>query len=312
MKLSDILPTSGKLISDGSFERMAQCTVRTVDKIFTFLDNPKYVSEVNSNPNISCLICRSEHLDEILNHSIGIICVEEPKLSFFKIHNELITNHSILSKVQSKVGNHCFISPSASISPYNVVIGDNVIIEDHVVIKENVSIGDGCIIRTGSVIGGQGYEYKREAQRSILRVVHAGKIIICNDVEIKEYCTIHQAVFEWDVTLIGAHSKLDAHSHIGHGTKVGNRVMIGSHGNLSGNITIGDDVNIGPGVTISNRLRIASRSNITLGSVVTKDVGSGKTVTGNFAIEHDDFIKDLKAKLSAKNDIDTAGDNDEK
>ena len=67
-----------------------------------------------------------------------------------------------------------------------VVIGDNVIIEEFVSIKEDVVIGNNCIIRSGSVIGGQGYEFKRYGKNNILTVEHIGKTIVNDFVEIKE------------------------------------------------------------------------------------------------------------------------------
>ena len=37
-----------------------------------------------------------------------------------------------------------------------------------------------------------------------------------------------------------------------------------------------------------------------MGSVVTKSVASGDSVTGNFAINHEDFIENLKALLRSE------------
>ncbi|MCA0150382.1 hypothetical protein LCD52_16475 [Rossellomorea vietnamensis] len=297
MKLSDIVSSNEILVKDGYFELLAQCTIFHLKNILTFLEDEKFVDYINTNKSISCVICRSEHRKQISNKNIGIICVDQPKLFFFKIHNELSKKEGLGLSFKTKIGDNCNISPLATISNANVNIGNEVIIEDNVIIKPNVTIGDGSIIRSGAIIGGQGYEYKRDKETSILRVEHAGKTIIDKYVEIKELCTIHQAVFSWDYTCIGEHSKLDAHTHLGHATKIGKRVMIGSHGNLAGNISIENDVYIGPGVTISNRLNIGRRSKISIGSVVTKDVDEGKTVTGNFAIDHTLFIKHLKETL---------------
>lgn len=297
MRLSQILPKNSILIRDGEFEIMAQCTTKSRNKIFSFLEDIRFLECINTNGNISCLICKPEHLDLIKNDSIGLICTEQPRLMFFKIHNELVKKKKYKARFETKIGKNCLISSQSNISANNVIIGNDVIIEDNVVIRDNVEIGNHCIIRAGSIIGGQGYEFKRDKDCSILQVVHVGKIIIEDYVEIKELCSIHKAVFDWDYTKIGEHSKIDAHTHIGHATKIGKRVMIGSHSNLAGNINIGNDVYIGPGVTISNRLNVGHKSKISIGSVVTKDVENNSIVTGNFAIDHNIFIKDLKNRL---------------
>lgn len=295
MKLSEILKENSLIIKDGYFDIMAQCTVTNKSKILTFLDDMKYLDIVNNNSSISCIICKAEHVDLITNKQVGILCVEQPRLFFFKIHNELARKHkNKKAKIKTQIGENCKISPLARISNNNVVIGNNVIIDEFVSIDDDVIIGDNCIIRGGSIIGGQGYEFIRNLNGSILRVEHVGKVIIGENVEIKEHCTIHRAIFDWDYTSIGDYSKLDAHSHIGHGTKLGKRVMICSHGNLAGNINVEDDVYIGPGATISNRVTLRKGCKVSIGSVVTKDVLENQVVTGNFAIDHFKFIRNLK------------------
>jgi len=296
MWLSEISGIETILGRDGEFEILAPCTTQTDKKILTFFETPKYLNNINSNTNISCVICKSEHMCLFENESIGILCAEQPKLLFFKLHNELVKKDAT-SERMTIIGENCRISNLANIAATNVVIGHDVVIEEFVSIKENVSIGNNCIIRAGSIIGGQGFEFKRNGYVDILSVIHVGTTIIENDVEIKELCSIHQAVFSMDCTRIGEFSKIDANSHIGHATKLGKRVLIGSHGNLAGNVCVEDDVYIGPNVTISNRLLIGKRSRISLGSVVTKNVTDDITVTGNFAIDHTIFIKDLKERV---------------
>lgn len=298
MRLSEFVRPDASLEIDGFFEILAQCSVETKEKTLTFLEDLKYLKYINENPSIGCVICRPEHVQLIKNKSIGILCVKQPRLYFFEIHNEIVEKDNCLEqKFKTVIGNNSKISSLAHIASNNVIIGNDVIIEEFVTIKENVKIGNKCIIRPGCVIGGQGFEFKRNKECSILTVQHAGWTVIGDNVEIKELCTIHQAVFKWDSTQIGDYSKLDAQSHIGHSTKIGKRVMIGSHANLAGNILVEDDTYIGPGVTISNRLNIMKRSKVNIGSVVTKDVFENQSVTGNFAIDHKIFIEDLKRKV---------------
>jgi len=293
MQLSNLTSFEGTLIKDGYFETLSQCTAVSKERTLTFIDDLKYINYIDSSL-VSAVICTPELTSLLQDFNIGIITSDNPRLLFFEVHNYLSShNHSVQFK--TKIGGNSKISSTAYIADFNVSIGDNVIIEENVVIKEGTNIGSNCIIRSGSIIGGQGYEFKRSNTDYILRVVHVGKTIINDFVEIKENCTIHRAVFDWDSTSLGEYTKLDAHTHIGHGTKIGKQVMIGSHGNLSGNIIIKDHVNIGPSVTISNRLIIEECSKISIGSVVTKNVKVGTTVTGNFAIPHQKFIKNLKS-----------------
>ncbi len=297
MKLSQIRMKDIELVKDGDFDILSQCTLKSSQRALSFLEDIRFINYINTNKSISCIICKPELVELVENEELGIICSTHPKLTFFQIHNNLVKMSNNEKNYSTEIGENCIISPLASIASKNVIIGDNVLIEENVVIRENVKIGNNSIIRAGSIIGGQGYELKRNGESSILRVNHVGKVLIEDFVEIKEFCSIHLAVFDWDYTKIDEYSKLDAHTHIGHATKLGKRVMVGSHCNLAGNINIGDDVYVGPGVTISNRLNISKKSRISIGSVVTKDVSIGEVVTGNFAIPHEIFINDLKEKI---------------
>lgn len=294
MKLSEIQMKDLKVLRDGDFSSLSHCTENTLNSILTFFNNEKFIEYINTNENITSVICEENLVNLINRKSLGIAVIKDSKHAFFQIHNNLFN-----PKRNSKkpiIGQNCKIDKTTKIYN-NVIIGDNVVIEDNVVINENVFIGSNTIIRHGSVIGGNGFEFKRNSNFSILSVNHYGKTIIGENVELKEYTTIHKAVFEWDYTFIDDFTKVDSHVHIGHATKIGKRCLIGSHCNLAGNIIVQDDVYIGLGSTITNRIIIGSSSKISLGSVVTKDVISNTTVTGNFAIPHEKFMKNLKKTI---------------
>lgn len=293
MKLSDIQIDGIHVCRDSTFRHLGQCTITSVPKMLTFVSDEKYLGAALDNRNVSAVICREEHIHKFEHSSIGILISQDPRVTFFEIHNQLCPRDTIQ---ESRIDSSALISRNAHISANNVIIGKDVVIEENVVIREGVSIGDRTIIRSGSIIGGQGFEFKRVNNTGILRVNHYGKIFIGNDVECKEYTTVHLAVFDWDVTIIGDHCKIDSHTHIGHATKIGDRVLIGSHCNLAGNIDVANDVYIGLGSTISNRVSIQKGARISLGSVVTKNVDPGSIVTGNFAIPHDIFMRNLKAQ----------------
>ncbi len=60
---------------------------------------------------------------------------------------------------------------------------------------------------------------------------------------------------------------------------------------------IGEHFWAGLNATISNRITIGDHARVSLGAVVTKDIPSNTTVSGNFAIEHQRFLHNLKASL---------------
>ncbi|MDR0851210.1 MAG: hypothetical protein LBN36_01820, partial [Clostridiales Family XIII bacterium] len=95
--------------------------------------------------------------------------------------------------------------------------------------------------------------------------------------------------------VIGDSCKAADHVHVAHAVKIGYGALIAANACINGNVHIGDDAWIGPGSTLSNGITIGNHARISIGSVVTKDVGDGKTVSGNFAIDHEKFIDFVKS-----------------
>tara|TARA_R110000822_G_scaffold252329_1_gene378990 strand:+ start:153 stop:1046 length:894 start_codon:yes stop_codon:yes gene_type:complete len=279
------------IIKDGDFLNLGHAVVLNEEKLLTFCDDEKYIDTIKTNKNISTLICHPKMVDEFKNHNFGIISSNTPRETFFKIHNLLIPN---ITKQNTLIAKDAQISKKSTISEFNVKIGKNCIIEENVIIRSNVYIGDNSIIRSGSIIGGEGFQFLRTTNDEILTINHYGKVLIGEGVEIKEHCSIHKAVFLWDVTMVGDFTKVDAHCHIGHGNRIGKKILLGSHTNISGNSTINDNSYIGPGVNIPNRITIEESSKISVGSTITKDVKANTTVSGNFAILHKKYLKHIK------------------
>lgn len=223
---------------------------------------------------------------------VAISC--RPVEDFFGFHNFLATNTKLYERtIENSVGQKCRISQLANVSKKNVQIGENVFIDDFVKICDNVTIGDNTVIRAGTVIGDHGFQ-AMSTDRGILKVIHVGGVHIGENVEIMPNCTVGKHIFNDDTT-IGNNSVLDYFVHIAHGSKIGSRCRLAANVVIAGSTTIEDDVFVGPSATISTGLNVGSGAFITLGSVVTKDVGPGQRVTGNFAIAHDRFIDFMKS-----------------
>lgn len=301
MLLSEILkdmdyPESYQILADNSFEVLALTASAITVPSCIFLDNEKYLDDVKANVE---MICCTEDVAAALKDrgwKKGICITANPRIMFFIVHNFLAENSSYpyqRKQFETKIGVNCKIHGSASISSNNVVIGDNVIIEEFVVIRENTVIGDNTIIRAGAKIGGTGFEFKR-TDKGILSVKHAGGVSIGKNVEIQYNTCIDRAVYPWDDTVIGDFSKIDNLVHIGHAVKVADNVLIVAQSGIGGRTQIQSNSWIGFASTVSNGLTIGKDSRVNIGSVATKNVEDCGSVTGNFAIDHVKFIRNLK------------------
>lgn len=294
MLLSDVTKDiEGRLLREGTFQTLEYCTGSLEIPFLTFLGNPKFSDKMS--PFVSCVLCSEELADRLPKGVQGIFITQSPKESFQVIHNRLGKDAAYcLPTKPNKFGADCVISERANIAADSVEIGDRVIIEDNVTIYDHVTVGDDCVIRSGAVIGGKAFTFARTKDNRILGMEDLGQVVIGDRVEIFSLTHIAKGILPTDTTFIGNDAKIDALVQIGHGSVIGERTLIAEGAVIAGNVRIGADAWVGVNATVSNRIRIGDHARVSLGSVVTKDVADGQTVTGNFAIEHTQFLRHLK------------------
>lgn len=296
MNISDLLDNMGvehKLVGDGEFQTLGLVGTRRKEKVCSFIGDKKYICDISDS--IQLLLATEELNSELKDFNLCI--VEKPRDVFFKLHEYIKDNPEYMRcDTENVIAESSKISNLAFIADKNVKIGEDCVIEEFVSIKENTTIGDRCVIRAGTIIGGEGFEFKKRGDE-LFPVSHIGGVTLGNDVEIQQNACIDKAIYPLDDTVIGDFTKIDNLVHIAHGVRVGKRVMVVANTCVAGRVFISDDAWVGPVSAIRNGTYIGTNSRVNMGSVVTQDVEDGKAVSGNFAIEHSKFLKNLKQQI---------------
>lgn len=297
MRLSELLPRclpqyDFRVVNEADFDTLGLVGYHPEGRICTFVESEKYLQEVGDG--VSMILTTEALAETACSRGWGACVVKSPRQVFFRLHNALAADPAYARARRPTVtGNNCCIHPTAVISEENVVIGDNVVIEEYVVIRDNVHIGDGSIIRAGVKLGFDDFEFKRE-NGTIFRVEHCGGVVIGKDVEIFPNSGVSKALYPWDDTVVGDYCKLDMLVQLSHGVKIGRETMIVGLSGVGGRTEIGDNCWLGYGSIVRNGIKIGSNARVNMGAVVSRDVAEGQSVTGNFAIDHDRFMKNLK------------------
>ena len=300
MLLSKELPKIGidcQCIDEKEFESLGLAGYNDGKKVCTFLAAAKYAAGLSEG--ISMILTSEDVYDELitagsLDGGYGICIVDNPRLTYFLLHNALCESDDyIRPRFDTKIAESATISSLAYIAPYNVVIGDNTVIEEFVSIKENTIVGDDCVIRTGTKIGGPGFEIKNDGKKTIT-VTHIGGVKIGNNVEIQQNSNVDKAIYPWDDTIIEDHVRINTLVQIAHGDKIGRFTEIVAHASIQGRVRIGENVWIGPGCVIRNGISIGDNAHVNMGAVVTLSVPAGEAVSGNFARNHAVFIEEMR------------------
>jgi UDP-3-O-[3-hydroxymyristoyl] glucosamine N-acyltransferase len=235
-----------------------------------------------SNQNISAIITTKE-LSSLVDKARGLVVVENPKLSYYQLHNFLVEKNLI------PIHTEHFVHPTSQIAP-TAIIGNHVVIGEGVIINHGAIINDYTVIGTGTYIGENVVISVRGMQDTYVNgeffpIQYAGGVKIGSKCEVLSGAIIQKPYHAY-YTEIGDDSKISVKVVVGHGVKIGRGTMVAGNTQIAGNVVIGEHVWIGPSTTIADGVTIGDYAQVKIGSVVIEDVEHDQQVSGNFAVDH--------------------------
>lgn len=297
MMLSDfenVVPI--KVLKDASFDTLGLLS-DPQPGMLVFIEDIKFQGLLRKIPDVACVIT-TEDLGKKLDFDLGIAVCENPRRSFFDLHNHFVRSGYYWDDFPTEIDKTAVVHPGAYVSEKNIRIGPGAIIEPNVTIMERCIIGLGVKVRAGVVLGSAGFQSSR-FEDGMVDMLHAGGIRVDDGAEILSNAVVARAVFR-QFTTVGQDSRVGNLSFISHNVQIGPRCFIGHGSVINGNVRLGAEVWIGPGTTLSNSITVGDNAYVSIGSTVVGDVPSGKKVTGYFAIEHKNFLKFIKSIKQAR------------
>ena len=229
------------------------------------------------------ILCCDDVKPSIQNEKT-LILVENPRLWFIRCANYFFpTKQSSGIHPSAIIGKNCLIDGDVFVGPYSV-IGNNVtvqsetIISSHVQIHDDIKIGKGVKIKSGCVIGSEGFGYEKNEVGEYERFPHLGSVVIEDRVEIGANTCIDRGALS--NTIIGEGTKIDNLVHIAHNVEIGRNCAIVCLSCIAGSVKIGDGAWIAPLAVIRNGIQIGAGAIVGMGAVVTKDVEPYDVVAG--------------------------------
>ena len=190
----------------------------------------------------------------------------------FKSSTQMIASTAI-------IGENTVVQPGVFIGE-EVRIGEGCIIHPNVTIYDHCVIGDNVIIHAGTVIGADGFYFKKRGDRELVhdKLESCGRVVIEEAVEIGAGCTIDRGVS--GDTIIGAGTKLDNMVHIGHGAVIGRNCLFAAQVGIGGKTIIEDQVTLWGQVGVSKDLVIGSNAVVLAQTGVPSSLKGGKIYFG--------------------------------
>lgn len=312
MKLSAIANALGARLENGSPET----EIRGLNGIeqagpgeLTFVSNPKYAAAARSTKASAVIV--SEDFPSI---TAAMLRAKNPYLSFARalelfhppmryapgVHPTAVVHAS------AKVGAHAHIGPYVVIDE-DVEIGANAVLLAHVVIyrgvriganffahahavvRENCRIGNNVLLQNGVVIGADGFGFAKSADGRWHKIPQPAPVVIGDDVEVQANSCIDRASVGG--TRIGRGTKIDNLVQVGHGSQVGEDVLLCAQVGLAGSTEIGNKVILTGQVGVVGHCKIGENAIVTPQSGVANDVPAGALVSGAPAVDHKAWLK---------------------
>jgi acyl-[acyl carrier protein]--UDP-N-acetylglucosamine O-acyltransferase len=295
VQLSAFADLFDQLQRDAAFFSVAKIPSR-VDAKLVPLTSLKYLAELEANiSGIAAVLCTPEIANSIPT-GIGCAITANPVATAFHIHKALSDRAGYYwTDFATQIPATARVHPRAFVAELNVVIGEHSIIGPHATLHERSVIGANCYIGTGTVIGCEAFEVPLIDGRKQLHP-QAGGVRIADHVVICSNSSVAKSSFP-AFTEIGKGCVLDNHVHVAHDCILEPGCTI-THGTLlAGRVQLEEGVYVGPNTSISNGIHVGKNAKLSIGSTVVKDVREGTRVTGNFAIEHAQFIRNLKRSV---------------
>lgn len=274
-----------KMIGDADFPVLGTNEIHMVKNgEIVFVNHPKYYDKALNSDATIILIDKEVACPE----GKALLISEDPFRDFNKINTHFTRIYNFTEELHDlEMGEGTFVHPSVIIGN-EVKIGNNCHIFPNVVIGDRTVIGDNVIIQSGTVLGGDAFYY-RKLNGNFDRLISVGNVVIENNVEIGNNCTIDRGVT--DSTIIGEGSVLDNLIQIGHDTIIRKKVLIASHAAIAGCCVIEDEVTVWGQVGMASGNRVGKGAVLLGKTGVNKDLEGGKTYFGQLAEEFREYLR---------------------
>jgi UDP-3-O-[3-hydroxymyristoyl] glucosamine N-acyltransferase len=283
------------------------------DTEITFIGNKKYekfwasskacAAVVNENisiePGDNRVFIKVKNADLAMSQVLELYAPPTPLFNV-AIHPTAVVDETAIICNGVKIGAGCYIGPKVIIGDNAVLypnvtildecsVGKNTIIWSGAVVRERCQIGNDCIIHPNATIGADGFGFRPDPERGLVKVPQIGNVILGNGVEIGANSCVDRGKFS--STVLGDGCKIDNLVQIGHNSKLGRFCIMAGHSGLAGSVTLGNGVIIGGSASIKDHTSIGDGAVVGAGSGVTGDIEAGKTMLGYPAIDARDALR---------------------
>jgi UDP-N-acetylglucosamine acyltransferase len=161
------------------------------------------------------------------------------------------------------------LDPTVRVGPYAVIdadveLGPHCLVGPHVYLAGCTRAGAHNRFHAGCVIGDAPQDLKYADEPTGLRIGDHNVF--------REHVTVHRSNKASEVTVIGSHNFLMAHSHVAHNCTLGDRVILANGALLGGHVTVQDRAFISGNCLVHQFVRVGTLALMQGGAGISKDL----------------------------------------
>ncbi|MBX7249128.1 MAG: hypothetical protein K1X35_08830 [Caulobacteraceae bacterium] len=295
VRLSEFSDLFDRVARDAAFFTSGKIPTRAGAKLVP-VGAEKHLPELLANlADIAAVICPEELVDRI-PAGLGVAVSEAPLAAQYRVHVRLCDRPDYFwTGFESRIDPSARIHPTAYVAPNDVLIGPETVVDAQAVVLPRTIIGAECFIGANTTLGSEAFETTKVDGRDRLQR-QAGGVKLGDGVTFLSNCAVARSVFPV-FTEIGDGCGFDNLVHVAHDCLLAPGVKLTACSMLAGRVEMGEGAYVGPNATVSNGVTVGRKGYVTIGATVVRDVADDTKVTGNFAIEHARFIRNLKESV---------------
>ena len=169
------------------------------------------------------------------------------------IDEDAIIGPGVVISRNVKIGRGSIIKAN-SVLEQDAVIGEDCILHPNVVVSYACELGNRVILKSGCIIGMEGFGFAQDDKGRSHRIPQTGKVVIEDDVLMGSQCNVDRAT--WGETRIRAGCKFDALCHVAHNADIGEDCIIVAQTGIAGSSTLGKRVIVSGQSAITDHVSI--------------------------------------------------------
>ncbi|MFB6165583.1 MAG: UDP-3-O-(3-hydroxymyristoyl)glucosamine N-acyltransferase [Haloarculaceae archaeon] len=198
----------------------------------------------------------------------AVVYVARPKVAFARVAHEFFLEPLDETRIH----------PSAVVDGA-ATVGERTRIGPQATLAAPVTVGDGCYVGANTAVGGVGFGFVETDAGRHLRQVHAGEVVIEDEVAVGANCSIDRAVFDRTVVRRGA--KLSGNVHLAHQVEIGEDATVAYGCGFAGGASVGAGATIHPHASVATDVTVGAGAEVGMHATVLDDVPPETTVVGS-------------------------------